>query len=356
MKILVLNGPNLNLLGSREPEVYGSDTLADLERMLFRWGDDLGMDVETKHSNHEGEMIDAIQASDASGIVLNAAALTHTSRALGDAIRARAIPTVEVHISNIKEREPWRSVSLVSEACARTIYGRGLIGYRDALRHLKHRFEVPATSVRYGSHNSSFGDLRGEGDHLFVLVHGGFWRQEWESDTMESLAVDLSRRGHQTWNLEYRRLGDGGGWPGSFHDVLTALDFVPQLKAPASKITVIGHSAGAHMAMWAVPRASTVIDKVAALAPVTDLDDLARSNRFGVAEARSLLDAGARSVPDPGRIHTLLIHGTEDRHVPYAESLSFGNRLGLELTPTNTGHFELLDPTQPYWDQLVDSL
>ena len=136
MKILVLNGPNLNLLGTREPEVYGSETLADLEVMIRVWAAELGHEVETYQSNHEGDLIDVIQQTDADGLVINPAAFTHTSRAIPDAISAVGIPAVEVHISNVKEREPWRAVSFFEEVCIATIYGRGQNGYKDAIETL----------------------------------------------------------------------------------------------------------------------------------------------------------------------------------------------------------------------------
>ena len=136
MKILVLNGPNLNLLGTREPEVYGTETLPDLESMIRSWAQEMGHEVETYQSNHEGDLIDVIQQTDADALVINPAAFTHTSRAIPDAIAAVGIPAIEVHISNVKEREPWRAVSFFEDVCVDTIHGRGLSGYRDAMEAL----------------------------------------------------------------------------------------------------------------------------------------------------------------------------------------------------------------------------
>ncbi|MBW3666537.1 MAG: type II 3-dehydroquinate dehydratase, partial [Actinobacteria bacterium] len=226
MRLLVLNGPNLDRLGTRQPEVYGSDTLSDVESMLVARTAGLGVEIETRQSNHEGELVDWVNRSGHDGILLNPGALSHTSYALADSIRSVPQPTVEVHISNVREREPWRAVSVVAPACVRSIYGRGTRGYVDAVRHLLNRAACPFETIRYGPHADNIGDLRHGGAGLVVLVHGGFWRHEWARDTMESLAVDLAKRGRHTWNIEYRRLGDGGGWPGSAHDVLMALDFV----------------------------------------------------------------------------------------------------------------------------------
>jgi 3-dehydroquinate dehydratase-2 len=138
VRVLVVNGPNLNLLGFRRPEVYGHGTLSDLEASCAAWGSELGLEVETYQSNHEGAIIDRLHAAlgTTDGIVINPGALTHYSYALHDAIEAVAIPTVEVHLSDITAREPWRATSVVAPACLTSIFGRGVSGYRDALEIL----------------------------------------------------------------------------------------------------------------------------------------------------------------------------------------------------------------------------
>lgn len=127
MKILILNGPNLNLLGSREPEIYGRTSLEDIERALRANFPDV--EFVFRQSNHEGELIDFIQNTDAQGIVLNAGAYTHTSLALADCIAAVEVPVVEVHISNIFAREDIRRRSLIAPVCAGTISGFGPMSY-----------------------------------------------------------------------------------------------------------------------------------------------------------------------------------------------------------------------------------
>ena len=127
MKILILNGPTLNLLGSREPEIYGRTTLEDIERALRANFPDV--EFVFRQSNHEGELIDLIQNTDAQGIVLNAGAYTHTSLALADCIAAVEVPVVEVHISNIFAREDIRRRSLIAPVCAGTISGFGPMSY-----------------------------------------------------------------------------------------------------------------------------------------------------------------------------------------------------------------------------------
>jgi 3-dehydroquinate dehydratase-2 len=133
--VLVINGPNLNLLGTREPDIYGTTTLAELDQMCADWGAELGLTVMTFQSNHEGAIIDRVQAaaSDSDGLVINAGALTHYSYALYDALVAVGLPAVEVHISDIHAREDWRQSSVIQSACLAQISGEGTDGYRRAL-------------------------------------------------------------------------------------------------------------------------------------------------------------------------------------------------------------------------------
>lgn len=138
MRIALINGPNLNLLGSRQPEIYGDSTLADIEDACRSWAAEVGATVDAFQSNHEGGIIDRLHRArdDADGVVINPGAYSHYSYAIRDAIEAIEIPTVEVHISDITAREEWRQHSVVSEVCVATIYGRGVEGYRDAIWHL----------------------------------------------------------------------------------------------------------------------------------------------------------------------------------------------------------------------------
>ena len=136
MKILVLNGPNLNMLGTREPAIYGSGTYDDLQQMIRTHAEKCGVEVLFYQSNHEGALVDAIQQAyfdGMDGIVFNPGAYTHTSVALLDALKTVGIPTVEVHISNVAKREDFRQISYVRAACVATVMGKGLAGYTEAL-------------------------------------------------------------------------------------------------------------------------------------------------------------------------------------------------------------------------------
>ena len=138
MKLLVINGPNLNMLGIREPDIYGRQTYKDLVTYVNQICARKGIACEVFQSNHEGDLVDKIQAAygNTDGIVINPAAYTHTSVAILDALKAVAIPAVEVHISDVDAREPFRQVSYPGMACVKTIKGQGLEGYRQAIRYL----------------------------------------------------------------------------------------------------------------------------------------------------------------------------------------------------------------------------
>ena len=138
MKILVINGPNLNMLGIREPDHYGRETYQDLCEKIRSYCDDKNIDVKLYQSNHEGDLVDEIQKAygNIDGIVINPGAYTHTSIAILDAVKSVNIPTVEVHISKVEEREDFRQVSYVRLACVKTITGHGTDGYLEAIGYL----------------------------------------------------------------------------------------------------------------------------------------------------------------------------------------------------------------------------
>ena len=138
MKILVINGPNLNMLGIREPDHYGIETYADLVSKIKSHCENIGVEVEVLQSNHEGCLVDMIQGAyqNADGIVINPGAYTHTSIAILDAVKSVNIPTVEVHISKVEEREDFRQISYIRLACVKTIMGHGTNGYIEAIDFL----------------------------------------------------------------------------------------------------------------------------------------------------------------------------------------------------------------------------
>ena len=142
MKILVINGPNINMLGIREPEIYGNRTYQDLCNLILNHAEHNKVLVQVMQSNHEGELVDMIQtAYGCDGIIINPAAYTHTSVAILDALKAVGLPTVEVHISDVSKRESYRQISYVREYCEKTITGHGFEGYLEAMDYLIERYE-----------------------------------------------------------------------------------------------------------------------------------------------------------------------------------------------------------------------
>lgn len=142
MRLLVINGPNLNMLGIREPDIYGSQTYADLEGFIHHVAAECGIQVEVFQSNHEGAIVDKIQWAygKMDGIVINPAAYTHTSVAILDALKAVALPCVEVHLSDVRQRDPFRQVSYAGMACEASFIGLGFEGYRKAIEYLVKKY------------------------------------------------------------------------------------------------------------------------------------------------------------------------------------------------------------------------
>ncbi|MGM9917218.1 type II 3-dehydroquinate dehydratase [Anaerotignum sp.] len=144
MKLLVINGPNLNMLGIREKNIYGAETYEDLKKLIERTFVEKGIEGEIYQSNHEGDLVDRIQQAyfdGTNGIVINPAAYTHTSVAILDALKAVMLPAVEVHISDVKEREDFRQISYAGKACVKTIMGKGFQGYVEAIEYLVEHYK-----------------------------------------------------------------------------------------------------------------------------------------------------------------------------------------------------------------------
>ena len=152
MKILVINGPNLNMLGIREPDIYGKNTYKDLCELIKDYAGQKNIEVKLFQSNHEGDLVDEIQSAyqKFDGIVINPAAYTHTSVAILDAVKSVGIPTVEVHISAVEEREDFRQVSYIRKACIKTITGKGFNGYLG-MATTTSQVTTPSTAVSFSS-------------------------------------------------------------------------------------------------------------------------------------------------------------------------------------------------------------
>ena len=187
MKILVINGPSMNMLGIREPELYGEGRLIDLENLIGMRANALGIDCEFFQSNHEGAMVDRIHEAygKVDGIIINAAAYTHTSVAILDALRAVGIPTVEVHLTDINEREDFRKFSYVSLYAFKTIVGKGFDGYLEALGILAtyHRVKTMEEIMdRVAEAAEAAEGERYEGFHEDVKTLEEYYAKSWRAD------------------------------------------------------------------------------------------------------------------------------------------------------------------------------
>lgn len=362
-RYLLLNGPNLNLLGVREPETYGSTTFVELEELCREWAAELDSELDSFQSNHEGELIDRLQEARTThdGVVFNAGAFTHTSYALADAITAVALPTVEVHISNVMEREDWRRTSVIGPACVGAVYGRGIDGYRWGMRLLHHRLEWTPETIHYGESADQVIDIRRPstpGPHpAVVFVHGGFWRHMWSRDTMDGLAVDLARRGFLTANVEYRRVGTGGGWPQSVDDVRNAIGHFLDHE-DVTETAVIGHSAGAHLAFLAASQTERDLLAVS-LGGVLDMKTAVETGLGGNAASTFLTGADpedASPLTDPPA-RTVVVHGLNDDRVPVEQARAFADAVPTILIELpDTGHFEFLERSSDAWATVLNEL
>jgi acetyl esterase/lipase len=214
--------------------------------------------------------------------------------------------------------------------------------------------------VAYGDHPSQVCELFAGGDDVAVLIHGGFWRARYGRELEHGIARDLVRRGWTVWNIEYRRLGDGGGWPETGADVVAAIRALP---VQASRVVAIGHSAGGHLAAWAsefVP-----LDGVVAQAGALDLYALWRDGTSNHVVA-DLLGGSPKTVPDrfrdatpnpPDGIPLLLVHGARDDDVPVSMSREFAAAHGGDLVVIDDeSHYEHLEPGSRCWRAVIEWL
>jgi acetyl esterase/lipase len=213
----------------------------------------------------------------------------------------------------------------------------------------------------YGEDPAQFGELTGSGP-VAVLIHGGFWRDRYDLRLMDALVADLVARGWAAWNIEYRRLGSGGGVPETLDDVAAAIDHLAELDVDRSKVVAIGHSAGGHLAAWAATRQDPRVALTAVVSQAGVLD-VRRAWELGLSDdvAREFLrgdiDNAALASPIerlPLGVPALLVHGGRDDTVPLEISQRFAERSGATLiVEPEEGHFGHLDPANPLWQAVV---
>ncbi len=374
MRILVINGPNLNLLGTRDPDHYGTATLVELESQWQHKAGSVGATIEAIQSNHEGAIVDAIgEGTDRyDGLVINAGALTHYSYAIGDAVAAVGLPTIEVHISNIHEREAWRERSVLTDVCDLTIVGRGTDGYLHAIDHLVASASHPPITAQYGPDREMVLDVRtpsGDGPHrVALLIHGGFWREIWKRDLMDPIAVALTNLGWATVNVEYHR--GHGSYATAASDLQNAIQWIRHNAVEhgldPDRIVALGHSAGGYLAL-SLAHKDVGISGAVVLAGVSDLSATHNSHADGDPVARFLGSSrddaprlwdqaelkGRSAVP----VH--LVHGIDDDVVDPAQSEAYA-ALGGEISQVTLvdgcGHMELIDPSTAAWSEVITAL
>ncbi len=346
-----------------------------------------GVNVTLTHCLDEAELLTALASAPGAG---TGVILAPGSLASSPAIQRRAAELagpalVWLELEAVAAPPP----DLLVAAGVRTVRGRGVDGRRWALRTLLEQAAWPATTVAYGEGRDQVADLRlpaGDGPHpVVVLIHGGAWRVAWERDLMDALGVDLARRGYASWNVEYRRVGEGGGWPTTFEDMAAALDQLAALDArlDLARVVLVGHSAGGHLALWAAAR-----DRLATEAPGGDprvapalvvslagLPDLVDSARLGVYDRATdgLMGGLPAELPEryaaasphlllPLATPQLLVHGTADlldnvdmNRRYFAQARAAGDPVEL-LELKGADHFDVIEPRSVAWAAIAAEL
>ncbi|HEY1478862.1 MAG TPA: alpha/beta hydrolase [Gaiellales bacterium] len=335
----------------------------------------LGRGDRCTFAGDDGELLDAIASAgrEGRGLVISPGE-NELARDARDAAEAAACPVVWI--------DPG-----ACEGFEIAIRDRGLAGYRFGVRWLRQRLELPFDVVPYGAEPDQLGDLRlpHAGDAPFpvvVLLHGGFWRERWQRDTIEPIAIDLTRRGFATWNLEYRRVGPhGGGWPSTCHDVAAGIDRLVELAVQhpldLGHVTFVGHSAGAQLALWAVARHGASAARVrpglvVALAGICDLEEAARRSLGSEGNATADFMGGlpderreAYAAASPLRalplgVPQIVVQGGRDDIAglvelsrAYARAVeAAGDPVDLFELP-DADHFDVIDPTSEGWTRVA---
>ncbi|HSJ44782.1 MAG TPA: alpha/beta hydrolase, partial [Euzebyales bacterium] len=313
--------------------VRTSQRTAALPDRCAAWANRTGADVEVVGPVGADALPALLDGERHAGIIVEVTPVRHDAAAAALVARAQ-VPVVTVN------RDASSDDAAVEAASTSTISGRGTSGFLWALGHLHALCTHPPTTVRYGDHDAQTGDLRlAATPHapVVMLVHGGFWRHEWGRDLMDGLALDLSRRGYATWNIEYRRVGPtGGGWPRTGHDVVRAVTELQTLadgRVDVDRVVLVGHSAGAQLALRAAEELRTNRRPPSLVVSLSGLFDLEAAARDGVGwgSVEAFLGGDPSEVPGayraaapiahlPLRVPQMVVHGIEDAHVPPTQS------------------------------------
>ena len=359
---------------------------AGIDRWCSEWAGDLGLGLVCVFADDEAELVAAIRAAADGGIGLVLNPGEHEAAAQR-AAQEIACPVVWLDLDEAEKPRP----AYLDDPLAIAVRGRGVFGYRWAMQWLQQRASYPFSVIRYGSERDQFADLRvpRSGDGPFpvaVLLHGGFWRERWERDTIEPLAIDLAGRGFATWNLEYRRgLPYGGGWPATCEDVAAGIDKLAELatehRLDLNRVVFIGHSAGGHLALWAVKRtgvaATPLIEPflVVSLAGIADMAEAARRGMGdtgnGTAEFMggspdALPDAYAAASPIrslPLGVPQLIVQGRLDNLPDLVDLSRVYARAAREagdpvefVELDDADHFHLITPASHAWPPVLERI
>jgi acetyl esterase/lipase len=355
-RIVVVPGPGLDVVECR------------------RWGAEAGVEVEERRGDPAAVLGDAAGLA---GVIVAPGPEAFDAAPWAAAVAATCIPVVVVEPGNLRKSVPQPESSRLALAGARVLYGRGPDTGRHAVLLLARRSGQVPDTLAYGPEPSQVGDLwvpDGDGPHpVAVLFHGGFWYHAWERDLMDGSAADLARRGIAAWNVEYRRVGAGGGWPATGDDAGCATEHLVAL-APVygldlSRVAVLGHSAGAQLALWVAARgrrASVHPVLAVGLATIGDLA-AARADAIGGGSVTRLLNAEGVVDPEaaladaspmarlPIGVPQLLAHAVDDGVVPVSQTTRYADAAraaGDDVSVLQLdagGHFDLIDPGTPAW-------
>lgn len=341
-----------------------------------QWAARIGAEVEVLGPIGPADLRARLEHDDCAGAVLELARVADDAT-VAAAIARAAYPVVAV------SRDPMTGDrSVVEAACAHVFAGRGTGGFVWGLWHLHALHEYPPQTMSYGPHPAQVADLRTPAvvaRPVVGLVHGGFWRHEWERDLMDGIALDLSRRGYATWNIEYRRVGEtGGGWPQTGDDVVraaTALTILADDVVDLDRVVLLGHSAGAQLALRAAAELRDRGRPPALVVALSGLFDLASAAADGVGwgSVEAFLGAGPDDEPEcyrdaapiahlPLGVPQLLAHGTADAHVPPTQSATYrdaartaGDQVEL-VSLDDADHFAPIDPTSTAWATIAAAI
>ena len=368
-----------------------------------QWAKEIGVDVEvrpgdpaavlgalaTGHPSMSPGPGNGTHPSAPTGVIIAPGPEGFDASSLAGAVAAAAVPVVAVDAGNLRKAGVEPESTRIVAAGARLLYGRGPDTARHALLYLVRRHGQTVDTLAYGPDASHDGDLwcpAGAGPHpVAVLFHGGFWYHAWERDLMDGLARDLAGRGIAAWNVEYRRVGAGGGWPVTGEDAARATDHLlalaPVYGLDLGRVAVLGHSAGAQLALWVAARGrrGEVHPALAVgMATIADLEEAMTAQTGGHSVAR-LLSATPNGAGDDGDfdialaeaspraripigVPQILAHSVDDDVVPlsqtsgYAEAARASGDDVTVLTIEAGGHFGLIDPLSSGWATVANAL